>query len=520
MHFFSENTHSMPTGYDTSLSPAERKRHGVFYTPLPVVRYLLRATAPMGPVADLSCGDGVFLAAAAQAGMPVMGIERDPDALAHAEATLTAYDVPHHLHCGDGLLPALPWTPDVVLGNPPYLEAKRTDPALKAHCRACFPGIARGGFDVFVCFLKAGLDALPPGGRLGYIIPNKFFVADYAKALREELLATTTIEEIVDVSDLPTFRDAAVYPVLLVLRKAPPPPGHRVRTGTVTALEQLDNDDFPRGEVAQARWHATTTRAFWLPPVNAPAQHLLDRVLGDESAVPLSHLLDIRWTVSFHRTGLRDRFIFPEATGRAPRRLLGGKKFHGNGDVRRYRTAWSGWWIDYDEERAKAEYNQLPPASLFAGPKLLIAQNARRIIATLDHDDFICKDTFLVGRARSGVPPLPYLLGLLNSALLSYLYGILFRATHVNGAYLHYLGSYLGDLPIRLAADPAPICTVVERLLAPDITDHARRALDAELDALVFDLYDINLAERAHVAAAIPYEWGEAQRRKRGRPRK
>jgi len=500
--------------YDASLPVDERKRHGVFYTPEPVVSYLLRATAPRGPVADLSCGDGVFLTAAARAGLPVMGIERDAEALARAETVLAAANAWRWLHCGDGLAPALPWTPDVVLGNPPYLEAKKTDLELKRHCRALFPAITRGSFDVFVCFLQAGLDALPPGGRLGYIIPNKFLVSQYARPLRETLLREMTVEEIIDVSDLPTFCDAAVYPVLLVVRKAPPPPGHHVKTGRVTDLAQLETGDFPHGELEQARWARTAHRVFWLPPAEPAACGLVDRLLADERAVPLSALLDIRWAVSFHRTGLRDRYIFPEPTGRCPQRLLGGKKFQGNGDIRRYRTAWSGWWIDYDEERAKADGNPLPPAALFAGSKLLIAQNARRIIATLDREEFICKDTFLVGRPVvanlfADPPPLDYLLGLLNSALLSYLYGILFKATHVNGAYLHYLGCYLGDLPVRVAADPTPISALARTLLDPDLPDDRRRALDRQFDALVYDLYGLSAGERALVEEAVRYEWGD-----------
>lgn len=494
--------------YDTSLPPDERKRHGVFYTPDPVVRYLLRATAPAGPVADLSCGDGAFLVQAAQAGFPVMGVDRDVQALEQAAAHLSAFPQQTcHLHCGNGLEHQFSVAPDVVLGNPPYLEAKKTDPALKALCRRLFPDSTRGGFDIFVCFLKAGLDALPEGGRLGYIVPNKFLIAEYARPLREELLRETTIEEIIDVSDLPTFRDAAVYPVMLVLRKSPPPPGHLVTTGHVTDLSQLDSGDFPRSSIPQAHWLRTSRRIFWLPPADQCARGLIDRLLAETRTARLAELLEIRWTVSFHRAGLRDQFIFPEPTGSYPCRLLGGKRFHGNADVRRYRTAWSGWWIDYDEERAKAVRNQLPPRALFTAPKILIAQNARRIRATLDTDGYICKDTFLLGRQCADIP-LEYLLGVLNSTLLSYLYSVIYKATHVGGAYLHYLACYLEDLPIRLAADPDAICALVRRLLDADLSDETRLSLDRELDARIYDLYELTQEERALVDAAIPYAWG------------
>jgi hypothetical protein len=339
-------------------------------------------------------------------------------------------------------------------------------------------------------------------------------VAEYARPLREKLLRETTIEELIDVSDLPTFRDAAVYPILLVVRKSPPPAGHHVRTGIITDLAQLETGDFCTGAVAQEQWLQTSHRVCWLPPMEPVACGLIDRLMADETTVPLSDLLDIRWAISFHRAGLRYRYIFPEPTGCCPRRLLGGKRFQGNGDVRRYRLNWGGWWIDYDEERARADKNQLPPIELFSGPKLLIAQNARRIIATLDSDGFACKDTFLVGCPRPDAPPLAYLLGLLNSTLMSYLYGVLFKATHVNGAYLHYLGCYLDDLPLRLTDDPTPIIELVDALLAPDLPVAARREVDRQLDNLVYELYGVNAAERALVDAAIPYAWGEMGRQK------
>ncbi|MHB9131118.1 MAG: Eco57I restriction-modification methylase domain-containing protein [Armatimonadota bacterium] len=506
--------------YDAGLPTAERKRHGIFYTPDPVVRYLLRATAPRGPVADLSCGDGAFLLEAAQRGLPVMGIDRDKAALANAAERLASFPADRwHLHYGDGLTPVLPWTPDVVLGNPPYLEAKKTDAALKARCRRLFPHIARGGFDVFVCFVKAGLDVLPPGGRLGYIIPNKCLIAEYARPLREEMLAQTTIEQIIDVSDLPTFRDAAVYPVMLVLRKELPAAGHTVRTGYVRELQQLDNDNIEWSRIRQADWLDTSRRVFWLPPTGADAHGMVARLMEDTGALRLHEVLDLRWTVSFHRGGLRDQFIFPTPTGANPQRLLGGKRFHGNADVQRYRTAWSGWWIDYDEVRARELHNQLPALSLFQGPKLLIAQNARRVTATLDTDGFVCKDTFIIGRAREGegegaTVPLEYLLGLLNSALMSYLYGILFKATHVGGSYLHYLACYLDDLPIRLADDPGEICGLVRQLLDPRLTKEARLAVDRRLDLAVYDLYDLSPAERALIDQALPAGWGEGGMRR------
>ena len=63
--------------------------------------------------------------------------------------------------------------------------------------------------------------------------------------------------------------------------------------------------------------------------------------------------------------------------------------------------------------------------------------------------------------------PLEYLLGLLNSALISHLYAMLFKATHVGGAYLHYLGCYLADLPVRIAQDTEEISSLCAAFSTP-----------------------------------------------------
>ena len=77
---------------------------------------------------------------------------------------------------------------DAVIGNPPYVrqellgdEVKR---ALKADY-AAFDGMA----DLYVYFYEQGLRLLRPGGRMSYVVTNKWLKAGYAEALRD-LFAT------------------------------------------------------------------------------------------------------------------------------------------------------------------------------------------------------------------------------------------------------------------------------------------------------------------------------------------
>ena len=108
------------------------------------------------------------------------------------------------------------------------------------------------------------------------------------------------------------------------------------------------------------------------------------KLLSDQYKT-LDNYLNIKWTISFHATGLREKFLFPEKPrSEFAKKIIGGKSFAGNDDINRYNLKWGGWWIDYNEELARKQKNQLPPKSLFEQEKLIICQNSLRLRATYD----------------------------------------------------------------------------------------------------------------------------------------
>lgn len=169
------------------------------------------------------------------------------------------------------------------------------------------------------------------------------------------------------------------------------------------------------------------------------------------SPFKLGEFLKISWSVSFHRKGLREQFVFTKNVDGNFRKILGGKKFGGNSEVKRYLIQWDGHWIDYNREKAKRLNNPFPPLSLFNNEKIIICQNSKRIRAVLDKEGFICKDIFFVAKITPKTlnTSLNYevILSVINSKLMSYLYDRIFSSTHVSGRYLHYLPTYLHSLP-------------------------------------------------------------------------
>jgi hypothetical protein len=186
----------------------------------------------------------------------------------------------------------------------------------------------------------------------------------------------------------------------------------------------------------------------------------LERLLGLLPHGRLADVLDIRWSVSFHRSGLRERYVTPhQPASEHARRFLGGGAFHGNGEVTRYRIGWARWWIDYDEDRLRKERNGVPDRGLFTQPKIVVCQNGRTLRAAYDEAGFVLKDTFLCGGLRDSAHPLRRhpraIVGLLCSRVVHFFFSHVFYGGRVAGGYLHFLGSFLQDVPLGEWTDEA-----------------------------------------------------------------
>lgn len=103
---------------------------------------------------------------------------------------------------------------DVIVGNPPYVNTRTITDADKCYLRDHYPQL-HGAFDLYVAFLLRGQQLLKEHGRYGWIVPNKFLVADYARQTRD-FLAKTSRTTVIDVSTQGVFSRVGVYPVIVV----------------------------------------------------------------------------------------------------------------------------------------------------------------------------------------------------------------------------------------------------------------------------------------------------------------
>jgi hypothetical protein len=112
---------------------------------------------------------------------------------------------------------------DVVIGNPPYIRIqamKEWAPIEVEYYKTAYAAASKGNYDIYVVFVEKGLSLLNPRGRLGFILPHKFFNAQYGEPLRRLIAEGRHLSEVVHFGDLQVFPGASTYTALLLLERS------------------------------------------------------------------------------------------------------------------------------------------------------------------------------------------------------------------------------------------------------------------------------------------------------------
>jgi hypothetical protein len=267
---------------------------------------------------------------------------------------------------------------DAVIGNPPYVRQELLSAIKPALRPDADPDLAepdetatadrrrerarrllrpRAGFaafdgmaDLYVYFYEQGLRLLRPGGRLGYVVTNKWLKAGYAEALRGLFADAAWVEFVADFGHARHFfPDADVFPSVLVARRPP----EREEGPEATTVCVIPRDAVPdKGlgtAVAAAAYplpRAGFTRESWVlePPA---VMALLDKI--KRNGVPLAEYAGTR-PYRGVLTGLNEAFLIDGATRD---RLVADdpgcaeiiKPYLRGQDIERWWSPWQGTWM-------------------------------------------------------------------------------------------------------------------------------------------------------------------------------
>jgi adenine-specific DNA-methyltransferase len=94
-----------------------------------------------------------------------------------------------------------------------------TQPEILDYSKKKYETSKSGNFDIYVLFVERGFKILNSKGKLGYILPHKFFQSDFGVGLRNFISHNRAINEIVDFGVNQVFEQATTYTCILFLDK-------------------------------------------------------------------------------------------------------------------------------------------------------------------------------------------------------------------------------------------------------------------------------------------------------------
>lgn len=555
---------------------AHRKEQGIYYTPTYIVDYIVKNTlgellktkspkeAEKIRVLDPACGSGSFLiktfdvfdkyfkkASGSQQELEfarrskiltenIYGVDLDPKAVEIAQLNLllkTAEKkerlpmLQNNIKCGNSLIDdpavakerAFKWDEqfqkimkdeggfDVVIGNPPYIRNRELDLKEKKLFETRYQS-ATGQYDIYQLFFEKSIELLKEGGLLGFITSNKYAITSYGEKLRKFILDNCRILSIIDVSNIRVFKDASTYPYILVLQKTKSEKSRN--ENKIKILKANTEAELLLKPLALTQSDFLRNGGFVF---NLTFNHADSKIFSKIEArtKKLGEIATIKETV--HTGNIREKLISSSKSGTTFKKLLRGK------DCQRYFYKWNDLWINTDLtviNKSKGEYATVPDKYYFEQPKLFLREIAERITACYDEANFYSLNKAYVIISNDKKIPLKFILGLLNSKLLSWYFRSKFESAHVRGGHLQFKKQYTSQIPIKEASqsEQTTVVKLVDKMLSLNErlleigdkkTDERARLeeeikrTDAEIDELVYELYGITDEERKIVEESL-----------------
>lgn len=393
---------------------------------------------------------------------------------------------------------------DAVIGNPPWgAEITKIE---KEYLVKKFPLIPTKTKDSYLYFVLMELEILRREGSLGLIIPNTWLLINNTKEYRQYLLSFD-IKEVIDYGD-GVFKQCVVESSVLLLVKSKETTSKcravRFRKGSKVSDHVVDKNIWLADEYCRI-----------IIDLDENKKRLQEKLYTKSS--PFNKNCSIIWGIKPYQIG----YGVPPQT----KEIMTNRVYHSmvqkgkdwkplvvGEDVNRYHVSFPGdrfikygKWLMYQSNE-----------SLMLNPKILMRQTSDIIRACYDENGYYCQNSLFI--VHSTDINLKFLLGLLNSKLLTFVYKL--GNPQTGKIFAEIKPSVIKELPIRTIdfGNPADkrqhdkMVKLVERMLdlnkkigavkVPTEKERLQReinATDKQIDTLVYDLYGLTEEEIAIV---------------------
>ena len=435
---------------------------------------------------------------------------------------------------------------DVVIGNPPYVRIqtlKQQDSQLVAFYREHYQSAKKGNYDVYVVFVEAGLSFLRRDGNLAFILPHKFFNAQYGESLRAHLAKGKHLRHVVHFGDQQVFPGATNYVCLLFLTKYRSDECRFARADDLSAWlsdRRTEEAQIPADRLTPAEWNFAVGKGVGLFDklqrmavklgdiasrisqgirTSANEVYVLD-VIHENAGLITAYSKQLEREVVVERKavlrflqGREIKAFSITPSGKAvlmPYKLVAGRMALPS--AKEFRASFPKAW-DYlltnqaylearegGKMRHDGWYGFVYPKNLevmFAS-KIVVPDIADRAAFALDEDgDFAFTSGYGITLNPGVELSQKYLLALLNSRLLDYYWKQV--STPLQGSFFRYFTQYIAQLPIQRIslrdkggrAQHDALAGLTDRILMAKRTGPGTdtHALEREIDERVYRLY-------------------------------
>ncbi|MCX7067578.1 MAG: Eco57I restriction-modification methylase domain-containing protein [Methylococcales bacterium] len=436
---------------------------------------------------------------------------------------------------------------DVMIGNPPYIQIQKFsgNGIQAAWQNQQYVTFEKTG-DIYALFIEKGIALVKPQGLLTFITSNKWMRAGYGQSLRQFLAEKTQPLQLIDFGDSQLFDNATTYTNILITQN-----GVQDLSWTPEFNACSIQNDFSV-DINLADYFFTHSQC--MPKISSEVwviSSTIEQQLKAKIEAIGTPLKD--WDININygiKTGFNEAFIIDTETKERlclidPKSAEIIKPILRGRDIKRYSVEWAGLWIIFIpwhfplhedssimgvSEKAESEFEKQYPAiyqHLTVFKKQLSARNKAEtgiryewyalqrcaatywqefekekiIYAEIVFDSAFYFDTSnMYAEATNFIltgENLKYLIALLNSKLLTFVFKSFYAGGDLRGNTFRYKKAFLDKLPILKISEKKqqPFINLVDKILANKKAGNNTSALEREIDKLVYQLYGLSEEE-------------------------
>jgi type I restriction-modification system DNA methylase subunit len=314
---------------------------------------------------------------------------------------------------------------DVIIGNPPYIPTELISEKDKSFLEKAYVS-AFGRINLYPVFYEKGVDLLRDNGLLSYITPYTILKNRYYVESRKFILKNTSILNLIDFKGQVVFADAAVDSIILTLEKSLNKNSEFKYVGDTSRFQlgEYNSINVKQNSILDKKDFSFNISVF---------EALIERISKDCKI--------IKEVVNFKQgiiTGSNKLFLTNKKDESTEKVITGS-------DFNRYFLNYPSSYIKYLPEKLHRPRTR----DVFeAEKKILLRQTSSYPICTIDDKQYYTLDTVHNGRLINENFLIEYVVALLNSKLLKFLYENSINETGKIFAQVKII--YVAELPIKI----------------------------------------------------------------------